>query len=272
MELRLPAGNEAVRDRVARLLSGRGLSHAYIVSGPAGAGKRALADFLCRAYVCTGECTLPCGRCSGCRKAAAGIHPDVTVAGGGAQRVSVHDARALRADAYIRPNEAPRKVYLFPEAQALSPQVQDVLLKLLEEGPRYAAFLLLAENEAALLPTIRSRCETLRLVKAEAPAAGGAGDGAETLAALLADADERALLEYAVSLEGMERPALTALLDDTAGLLLDALKRRAGDAGQARRLSARIELLSALRRACAFNVGAGHLAGWLAAGAHRDEL
>ena len=69
--------------------------------------------------------------------------------------------RALRADAYIRPNEAERKVYILENAQTMNASAQNAMLKLLEEGPAYAAFLLLTDNAAALLPTVRSRCEHL---------------------------------------------------------------------------------------------------------------
>ena len=80
--------------------------------------------------------------------------------------------RALRADAYIRPNEAGRKVYLLERAHTMNPSAQNAMLKLLEEGPPYAAFLLLTENAAALLPTVRSRCETLTLSPVPLPEAG----------------------------------------------------------------------------------------------------
>ena len=77
--------------------------------------------------------------------------------------ISVDQVRALRSDAYIRPNEGERKVYILEGADRMNASAQNAMLKLLEEGPAYAAFLLLAENAGGVLETVRSRCETLTL-------------------------------------------------------------------------------------------------------------
>ena len=146
-----------------RLQAGRGLSHAYILAGPALCGKKALAALLARAMVCSGGDEPPCGRCSDCRKAAGGVHPDIIRLGGEGKGVPVSQIRELKADAYVRPNEAPRKVYILENAQELNESAQNALLKLLEEGPAYACFLFLTDNAGAILPTVRSRCELLSL-------------------------------------------------------------------------------------------------------------
>ena len=71
--------------------------------------------------------------------------------------------RTARAGVFIRPNEGRRKVLIFPRAQDMNATGQNALLKLLEEPPSYAMFLLLADAAEKLLPTIRSRCSELRL-------------------------------------------------------------------------------------------------------------
>ena len=158
------AGNPAIKERLAAQSRGRGLSHAYILSGPPGSGKRTLASLLSAAMVCTGPEPRPCGTCPACHKAEAGIHPDIiTVEGEKGKDLTVAQIRQMRADAYIRPNEGARKVYLIQNAGTMNASAQNAMLKLLEEGPPYAAFLLLAESENELLPTVRSRCEVLRL-------------------------------------------------------------------------------------------------------------
>ena len=162
--LEVLAGNPQAKHRLS---AGRGLSHAYILSGPAGSGKHTLAGLLARALVCSGRGEAPCGACPDCRKAAAGVHPDVITIGEAGKDISVAMVRALRSDAYIRPNEAPRKVYLLPDAHTMNQSAQNALLKLLEEGPPYAAFLLLAENGGGVLQTVRSRCEELSLTPLE---------------------------------------------------------------------------------------------------------
>ena len=156
----LPASNPvAVRIREA---AGRGaLSHALLFSGPGdrlSAARYAAAAMECR------ESGKPCGVCPACRKVFADIHPDVvTVRDSEHKNIAVDVIRAARADAYIRPNEGERKVYLFPDCALLTEQDQNVLLKVVEEGPPYAAFLFCAENVSQVLPTLRSRCVELKL-------------------------------------------------------------------------------------------------------------
>ena len=152
-------GNPAVTGPLTEALRAGSLSHGYLFSGPEGSGKQTLALELAAAAVCTGG-GFPCRRCSQCRKALSGIHPDIAVFDppepGKSIPVEVVRER-ICADASIRPNEGARKVYLIRHAQELSPQAQNVLLLTLEEPPSYALFLLLSENPEGLLPTVRSR-------------------------------------------------------------------------------------------------------------------
>ena len=146
--------DEALTARMAR----RKLAHAYLITGR---DRFKLADTLAAALVCTGA-QPPCGRCNACRKAGENIHPDVVRVDPEGEGVKAEAVRALRSDAFIRPNEAERKVYILCHSELLNQTGQNVLLKLIEEGPVYAAFLFLTPNPELLLSTIRSRCETLR--------------------------------------------------------------------------------------------------------------
>lgn len=163
MDLSRLAGNAPLKRQLELETARRGLSHAYILSGQRGSGRHTLARLLCAALVCTGAGERPCRNCTPCRKVRQGIHPDVRWVGDDGKDITVGQVRALRSDAYIRPNEAQRKVYVIENAQTMNASAQNAMLKLLEEGPAYAAFLLLTDNAAALLPTVRSRCEHLPL-------------------------------------------------------------------------------------------------------------
>ena len=159
MNLTRLAGNAPLKRQLELETARRGLSHAYILSGPAGSGKRTLAGLLAAALVCDRRGgALPCLSCAGCRKAEGGIHPDIVRVGDDGKDISVAQVRALRADAYIRPNEAERKVYILENAQTMNASAQNALLKLLEEGPAYASFLLVTDQAGALLDTVRSLC------------------------------------------------------------------------------------------------------------------
>ncbi len=148
-------------------LSGQRLGHAFILSGPEGSGRHTLANRLAQTILCRSPREgQPCGSCSDCRKVAAGIHPDLLRINGitdKGKRLAVGEARGLLSDAYIAPNEAARKLYFFDQAGELSEAVQNVLLKLIEDGPPFCSFLLLVQHSGQLLPTVRSRCEELKL-------------------------------------------------------------------------------------------------------------
>jgi len=156
-------GNSALKQRLtASFQSGR-TSHCYMLCGPEGSGKQTLAQILAAALQCEGH-SAPCGRCGPCRKVFANIHPDVvTIDDPEKKTVSVELIRQLQADAYVRPNEGIKKVYLIPRAMDMTDNAQNALLKLIEEPPSYAVFLLLTNNAEKLLPTVRSRAVELRL-------------------------------------------------------------------------------------------------------------
>lgn len=285
MKLDALAGNAALKRQLSAQAQGRGLSHAYLISGPAGSGKQTLAGLLSAAMVCAGVGDVPCGVCPGCKKALGGIHPDIIHVDflEGKREILIEQTRQMRADAFIRPNEAPRKVYIIHHADAMNTRAQNSILKLLEEGPAYAAFLLLAENPGSLLITIRSRCEgvslsPVSLAEAEgvlrqkfpqcspeeiSAAAGrcggligkaaeeleGCGDGEAREAALelldlIAKQDELGLCAWCVGKEKLDRGGLIRLFEQETELLSSALRLQNG--GDPRETDARIRQAAAL--------------------------
>ena len=154
-------GNERLKENL-RVSVGRGRgSHFYLISGPAGSGKRTLAKLLAAALQCREE-NKPCLTCPACRKVLNGTHPDcITVTDPEHKTVAVDIVRSARADMYVMPNEGQKKIYMFP--QELRPEGQNALLKILEEPPQYGVFILLSDNPEKLLPTVRSRCTELQL-------------------------------------------------------------------------------------------------------------
>lgn len=126
------------------------LPHSVIFSGSG--DLTAAARFYAAALECTQQ-DRPCLHCPACSKVLRGIHPDVITAGNDdGKDLSVEALRALRSDAFIQPNEGACKVFLFPDCRRLTVQDQNVLLKLVEEGPGYAAFLFCAEIPGCCCP------------------------------------------------------------------------------------------------------------------------
>ena len=279
----MPAQREnPVLARVRAAAARGALSHALLFTGPG--DRLAAARFAAAAFQCAGDDgrPCPCGACSACRKVREDIHPDVITARDPEHKfIAVEVIRDIRKDAYIRPNEGLRKVYIFPDCSLLTEQDQNVLLKLVEEGPPYAAFLFCAENPAAVLQTLRSRCVELKLPPAGDAPAGENPDG-EALCRIAAARKRGSVAELAVRLEKkrLTREALTALLERSQTLFAQALlyqygrpperedrelAEQLGKSLSRAQLTRMIEILKKYHHECGYNVGPGHVLGALAA-------
>ncbi len=196
------------------------LANAYLLTGAPDSVLESCAVALAAACLCK-EAEPPCGTCRSCRKVEKGVHPDVRWVEKAADKtqLTVEQIRSVRSEAYVRPNEAPRKVYIIRRAWQMNDEAQNAFLKVLEEGPGYAVFLLLAQNDAALLPTIRSRCETVRLT-AGAEADPELERRAGELAGLLLGEDEWRRVSWCVPYEKAKREEVVPLWEATRQALL----------------------------------------------------
>ena len=239
----------------------RPLSHAYMIAGGSQSARRAYARRMTAAYLCQGE-NPPCGRCLPCEKVEKGIHPDVFLLTPeeGKREIVADQARALRADAYIRPNEGARKVYVIDPADAMNPVAQNALLKVLEDGPAYTAFLLLTGQPGQLLSTIRSRCETLSLPPEEEEGDPELERRGEELARLLLTGNEWEVAQGLTALE-LEKWKSGQLLE----LLAAAEPAVTAELTRNRRAAAVLRALKTCRENGTYNLGAGHTLGWLCA-------
>lgn len=141
------------------------VSHAYILNGQRGSGKKMLAKLFAMALQCESGSAEPCGKCRSCIQANNGNQPDIiTVRHEKPASISVDDVRQqINGDIMIKPYSSPYKIYIVPEADLMTVQAQNAILKTIEEPPEYAIIFLLTENADSLLPTIRSRCVMLKL-------------------------------------------------------------------------------------------------------------
>lgn len=144
------------------------LRHAYLIAGPAGIGKRALALAFVRALLC--EKRTGCGECRPCRVIASGNHPDlVTVApvvSGRTirtEKITIDRIRDLIKTLALKPAEASRRAALVTNFETANEEASNAFLKTLEEPPGDAILILTADSAESLLPTIRSRCEMITL-------------------------------------------------------------------------------------------------------------
>ena len=158
-------GNRAAVRAVRKAAEDGSPGHAWLFCGEAGTGKKTLASLLAQALLCGGGEAKPCGRCGACLKFFKGVHPDVSVVRKPADKsfILVDQIRQIREEIYIRPNESEYKIVRIENAGDMNPAAANALLKVLEEPPAYAVFLLTADNVRKLPETIVSRCRTVEL-------------------------------------------------------------------------------------------------------------
>lgn len=154
-----------MKEKLLGLVAQNRLPHACVLESGTAEERMALARDLAKALVCKSGVGRPCNNCDACRKADSGNHPDILTVGpeNGRKTISVETVRNMRDSAYVLPNEADRKVYIIDPADTMQDYAQNALLKILEEPPAYATFLLLCTTKASLLPTVLSRTAVFSL-------------------------------------------------------------------------------------------------------------
>lgn len=156
-------GHESIKQHLLNAVNTGKPSHAYIFNGEEGSGRKTVADCFAKALVCEGEGEKPCGKCLACMQAESRNHPDIIRVTHDKSRIGVDDIRhSLLDDVIIKPFSSKYKIYIVDEAERMTEQAQNALLKTLEEPPQYVVIILITTNTGAFLQTILSRCVTLQ--------------------------------------------------------------------------------------------------------------
>ena len=152
--------NEKLLKRLFGLLQDAEMPHAVLFEGSDNKTRSLFANEVAKGLVCT-QNNKPCNSCIACSKAENGNHPDIinVCDGLSSKTISVDRIREVREDAFIIPNESDRKVYILEDADNTTVQAANALLKVLEEPPASAFFILTCSSASVLLETIRSRCQ-----------------------------------------------------------------------------------------------------------------
>lgn len=157
-------GHEQVKQHLQTAIEQNKISHSYIINGETGSGKKLTAAIFAETLQCEDKGINPCGLCKSCIQAESGNHPDIIWVTHEKYSIGVDDIRnQLNNNISIKPYSGPYKIYIIPDADKMTEQAQNALLKTIEEPPEYAVILLLTNNVDSLLPTILSRCVTLNL-------------------------------------------------------------------------------------------------------------
>lgn len=158
-------GQEQIKAHLQGALESGKVSHAYIINGEKSSGKEFIARIFAMALQCEQGGKDPCNECRSCKQALSKNQPDIIyVSHEKPNTISVDDIRAqVNNDVAIKPYSSRYKVYIINEAEKMTPQAQNAILKTLEEPPEYVVILLLVSNVNTLLPTILSRCVLLNM-------------------------------------------------------------------------------------------------------------
>ncbi len=158
-------GQEQIKEHLQNALQMQKISHAYIINGEKSTGKEFIARVFAMALQCEKGGVEPCNECHSCKQALSKNQPDIIyVTHEKPGTISVEDIRSqVNNDVAIKPYSSKHKVYIINEAEKMTVQAQNAILKTLEEPPAYVVILLLVSNLQTLLPTILSRCVTLNM-------------------------------------------------------------------------------------------------------------
>ena len=161
-------------ESIRRQIEQRRMVHAVLISGEPGTGKRTLAGLIASALLCQENSGVPCGKCESCRLALAGEHPDITIiekgiplsaeTARGRSTIPVDDIREMIRLCSQYSFEGGNRVVIIREADNMTVQAQNCLLKILEEPPQNTFFLLTSAHPDQILTTVRSRCRPLKLI------------------------------------------------------------------------------------------------------------
>lgn len=153
--------SQSVLDSLVESVRSGNIVHTYLFEGEQGVGKRQTAVEFARALLCSDSVRTPCGMCVNCIQSASGNNPDLNRFRledlSSKKSIGVDEIRKIISDVYIRPFQARYKVYIIEDGDALTPEAQNAMLKILEEPPLYTVFIICTTNLGFILPTVQSR-------------------------------------------------------------------------------------------------------------------
>lgn len=158
-------GQQHIKDHLQNAIRQKMVNHAYIINGEKSSGKEFIANIFAMTLQCEKHEDEPCMECKACKQAKSKNHPDIkTITHEKPNTISVNDVREqIIDDVLIKPYSGEYKVYIVNDAEMMTVQAQNALLKTIEEPPAYAVIILLTSNISSLLETILSRCIVLNM-------------------------------------------------------------------------------------------------------------
>ena len=153
-------GNEPIKDALEQSILNNKVLHSYLMIGSAGIGKKLIATEFAKSILCL-NIDKPCDSCKSCLEFNTSNHPDFVCIKQDNNSIKIEQIRELQKRIQEKPIISKRKVYIIDNADLMTTEAQNCLLKTLEEPPEYATIILIGTNENAFLTTIKSRCMIL---------------------------------------------------------------------------------------------------------------
>ena len=230
---------ENVLSAFERHISSGTFPHSSLLVGTDEEQLKTVANELAAALVCE-EKDAPCGHCNNCLKSEKGVHPDIKTVSPQERRKSVNmdECREMIMDSYVMPNEAERKIYIITSAQTLDEKVQNAMLKILEEPPQYAYFILLCTNPSAMLGTVMSRVSVFSVGNGEDRDDEQAREIALEIINALSSVNEIDLIRATVPLD-RDRKLVKKTMESFKGFVNVSLRARQGFGTDETRMASR---------------------------------
>ena len=161
-------GNSETCSRIGSAIERRTVPHAFLLLGPSGSGKHTLAIEIAVALNCTSSgASLPCGECSACKRIYEGNFTDVKVLEKPKDKATlgVGAIKEFREDMFLSATESDYKIYIIDDAEYMTVEAQNALLKVLEEPPSGVIIILLSREGDKILTTIKSRAQAVNMAR-----------------------------------------------------------------------------------------------------------
>ncbi len=161
-EIKIPVGHKKIKKLFYDLKNTNRFLSAYIFEGDRGIGKKTIAKYFSMFFMCNNN--PPCLNCSACFTTNAMTNPDlIFVSNEDKAEISVLKIRDMVKEVFIKPSVSKKKIFIIENAHLMNDAAQNALLKVIEEPPEYAVFILLCDNKNKILPTILSRCSIISI-------------------------------------------------------------------------------------------------------------
>ena len=165
MDVNSLIGNSKIKEYLTNVALNNQNLHSYIFAGPEGIGKKLFAMNFAKMLLCLSD-NKPCNNCKSCISFDGGNHTDfMLINAEDGKSIKIEQIRVMQEKIVEKPILSARKVYIINDAELMTKEAQNCLLKTLEEPPEYVIIILIVSNESKLLNTVKSRCVKIEFSK-----------------------------------------------------------------------------------------------------------